>query len=113
MPFAFMFSMVAVPIVIILLAALGLTVWMAKEYFALPGHFDVSMNLLGQKGTVKTEITPHRRGKVYVAGAYWDAISQFGAIPEGKDVEVVEVREKFLVVKAVDLTRDEGSPVRT
>ena len=113
MPFAFMFSMLAVPIAIIVLAALALTVWMAKEYFALPGHYSVSKFLLGEKGTVKTELTPHKRGKVYVAGAYWDAVSQFGAIPEGKDIEVVEVREKFLVVKAVDLTRDEGSPVRS
>ena len=108
MPFVFMFSMVAVPIVIILLAALGLAIWMAKEYFALPGHYSVSRYLLREKGTVKIELTPHKRGKVYVAGAYWDAVSQYGVIQEGKDIEVVEVREKFLVVKPVDLTRQEN-----
>jgi len=97
-------------IAVLLLALLFLAVWMAKEYFSLPGHFAVSQGLVGQIGTAKTEISPHQRGKVYVAGAYWDAISEFGVIHLDKDVQVVEFREKFLVVRPVDLVGQDESP---
>ncbi len=59
--------------------------------------------LTGEVGTLKAECTPHRLGEVYVADAYWDAISEDGVIHAGKDVEVVEVREKFLVLRPIDL----------
>lgn len=104
MPFHYWFSwipgalLIALPLIILLIVG-----WMAKEYFSLPGHFDVTQNLLGEIGTVKSEISPHQRGKVYVAGAYWDAVSEFGRIPVGKDIQVVEVKERFLVVRPVDL----------
>ena len=94
-------------IVVLLLALLFLGVWMAKEYFSLPGHYPVSQGLVGQVGTAKTDLSPHQRGKVYVAGAYWDGVSEYGTIHAGKDVQVVEFREKFLVVKPVDLTGQE------
>lgn len=88
---------------ILILAAVAITLWVLRDYYQLPGHFSPTKGLLGQIGTVKAECTPHRRGKVYIAGAYWDAISEYGAIHTGKDVQVVEVREKFLIVRPVDL----------
>jgi membrane protein implicated in regulation of membrane protease activity len=88
---------------VLLLAALLLSAWMLAEYFSLKGNFPVEESLIGQIGTVKKETTPHQRGKVYVAGAYWDAISDYGSLHEGEDIEVVEVKEKFLVVRKVDL----------
>jgi membrane-bound ClpP family serine protease len=89
-----------------ILAAVFLTFWMMKEYLSLPGHFNVSNGLIGQVGTVKKECTPHQKGKVYVAGAYWDAISEFGALREGDDIKVVEVKDKFLLVGKVDLINE-------
>ncbi len=88
---------------VLLLATLFITAWMAKEYFSLKGHFDPTEDLIGQFGTVKRECTPHKRGKVYVAGAYWDAVSVFGALHEGDDIKVIETKEKFLIVSKVDL----------
>lgn len=102
MPFLWV-SWIVGGIALILLAALFITVWMFKEYFSLPGHFAPTEDLRGQIGTVKSECTPHKRGKVYVAGAYWDAISDFGALHIDDDVQVVEIRSKFLVVRRVDL----------
>ena len=90
-------------IVILLIAALGVTAWMLAEYFALKGHYDPTEELIGQIGTVKKECTPHQRGKVYVAGSYWDAVSEHGAVHEGEDIRVIAVKERFLVVGKVDL----------
>lgn len=90
--------------IIVILALAALVIWVAKEYLSLPGHFPVTDNLIGKIGTSKTELTPHQRGKVYVSGAYWDGISEFGAIHPGKDIQVIRVTEKLLVVRAVDLT---------
>ncbi len=90
-------------LIVLLLGALGLTAWMMAEYFSIKGHFNPTDDLLGQIGNVKRECTPHQRGKVYVAGAYWDAVSEYGALREGEDVRVVAVKEKFLVVGKVDL----------
>jgi len=98
---------------VVLLAALGISVWMASEYFSLRGHFNPSDDLIGQVGTVKKECTPHQRGKVYVAGAYWDAVSEFGALHEGEDAQVTEVREKFLLVRKVDLLSQGGDTGRS
>ena len=103
MPLLIWFSWSAAAIVVVILAILIIVVKMAADYLALPGHFEVSRGLVGQIGTAKTECTPHQRGKVYVAGAYWDAISEYGVAHAGKDIQVIEVREKFLVVKPVDL----------
>ena len=88
---------------VVLLAVLFLGVWMAKEYFSLKGHFAVSDNLIGQIGTVKVECSPQHRGKAYIAGAYWDAVSESGVLPVGSDIEVVRVELKFLVVRAKKL----------
>jgi len=88
---------------VLLVAALFLSAWMFAEYFSLKGHFDPEDELVGQVGTVRKECSPHQRGKVYIAGAYWDAVSDFGSIQEGEDIEVVAVKGKFLVVRKVDL----------
>jgi membrane-bound ClpP family serine protease len=88
---------------VFLLAVLFLVVWMAKEYFSLKGHFAVTDNLIGQIGTVKVECSPTKRGKVYVAGAYWDAVSESGVLPLDSDIEVVRSEEKFLIVRAKKL----------
>ena len=85
---------------VVLLAVLFLGVWMAKEYFSLKGNFAVTDNLIEQIGTVKVECSPQHRGKVYVAGAYWDAVSESGVLALGSDIEVVRVEPKFLIVKA-------------
>jgi len=94
---------------VLLIAALGLAAWMMAEYFGLKGHYDPTENLIGEIGTVKKDCTPHQRGKVYVAGAYWDAVSEYGALRDGEDVRVIAVKEKFLVVNKVDLV---SQPVR-
>ena len=110
----FWFTWITGGVIILILAALFLVVWIANEYFSLPGNPDVTQGLIGKIGTVKVECTPHQRGKVYVMGAYWDAISQFGVLHVGKDIQVVEVREKFLVVRPIDLvTREDGSEPTT
>ncbi len=96
-------------LVIVILAVIGLSIWMLKEYFQLKGHYDPSEELIGQVGTVKKDCTAHQRGKVYVAGAYWDAISAIGALHQGEDIQVVEVRDKFLVVNRVDLIQKKNS----
>lgn len=88
---------------VILVAALFLTVWMFKEYFNIKGHYKVTDDLIGQIGTVRKECTPHQRGKVYVVGAYWDAICEHGSLHVGDDIKVLRVGEKFLVVMKVDL----------
>jgi len=90
-------------IALLVILLLGITVWMAAEYLGLRGHFDPEEKLIGEIGTVKKECTPHQRGKVYVIGAYWDAVSEFGALAVGDDIRVVAVKEKFLVVQKVDL----------
>jgi membrane protein implicated in regulation of membrane protease activity len=94
-------------VAIVLVAILILGVWMFMEYFSLKGHFDITDGLIGQLGTVKKECTPHQRGKVYVAGAYWDAICEHGSLHVGEDIKVIRVAEKFLIVVKVDLI---GSP---
>lgn len=91
---------------ILLVAGLLLTAWMFAEYFSLKGHFNPEEELIGQIGTVKKECTPHQRGKVYVAGAYWDAVSEYGSLHEGEDVKIVAVKQKFVVVQKVDLVSD-------
>jgi len=90
-------------LVLLGLATVFFTVWMAVEYFSLKGHFNPTDELVGQLGTVKKECSPHQKGKVYVAGAYWDAVSQFGTLQINDDIRIVEVREKFLVVNKADL----------
>jgi len=88
---------------VVLLIALGITVWMFSEYFALKGHYDPEEDLIGQIGNMRKECSPHQKGKIYVAGAYWDCISEFGTIREGEDAKVSSIREKFLMVQKVDL----------
>ena len=88
---------------VLLVAALGLTVWIFAEYFSLKGHYNPIDELVGQIGTVKKDCSPHQRGKVYVAGAYWDAVSEYGSLSEGEDIKVVAVKEKFLVVSKAEL----------
>jgi membrane protein implicated in regulation of membrane protease activity len=103
MPFLIWSSFSLIALIVVVIAAAFLVIKMAADYFSLPGHFAVSKGLIGQVGTVKVECTQHQRGKVYVAGAYWDAVTQFGIAHEGTDIEVVEVKERFLVVKPIDL----------
>ena len=88
---------------IILLVALFVTIWIFKEYFSIKGHYPVTDDLIGRIGIVKKECSPHQRGKVYVAGAYWDAICEHGSLHLGDDIKVLRVEEKFLVVSKVDL----------
>jgi len=94
-------------IALMLIDALVITGWMIYEYYERPGHFDVKQKLIGEIGVVKTEISAHQRGKVYVYGAYWDAVCEQGMIAAGREIEVVAVKDKFLVVKPVDLTAGE------
>ena len=89
--------------IVFVLIALGVAVWMFSEYFALKGHFNPSDDLIGQVGQIRKECSPHQKGKIYVAGAYWDAISEFGTIREGEDAKVTAYKEKFLIVQKVDL----------
>lgn len=96
---------------VLILVTLGITIWMLYEYFKLPGHYDIRKKLIGEIGTVKAEVTAHKRGKVYVAGAYWDAVCEHGMIAVDRDIEIIAVSEKFLVVKPVDLTGDRADEV--
>ncbi len=89
--------------ILLVILVVGVTVWMAAEYFGLRGHFNPDENLIGEIGTVKKECTPHQRGKVYVDGAYWEAVSEFGHLAVSDDTRVVAVKDKFLVVQKVDL----------
>lgn len=52
--------------------------------------------LLGATGIVKSKIAP--RGKVFIHGEYWDAISD-EVIPEDTQVEVIEVKDIGIKVK--------------
>ena len=88
---------------IILLAGLGIAVWMFMQYFSIKGNYPVTEDLIGQIGIVKKDCSPHQRGKVYVDGAYWDAICEHGSVRIGDDIKVIRVEEKFLVVAKVDL----------
>lgn len=88
----------------LLIGALILIVWMIMQYFTLPERNRIEDAIIvGQKGTIKAECTPHHRGKVYVMGAYWDAISEYGALKEDEDIEVISVRNNILFVRKVDL----------
>lgn len=89
---------------VLILAVLAISAWMFRDYFNIPEKGDVIDNLIGEKGTVKAECSTHKRGKVYVAGAYWDAVSEFGALPVGAEIKVIEVREGILVVRKLELT---------
>lgn len=88
---------------IILVGAIFLAVWMFKEYFSIKGHYEPAEDLIGEVGTVKKECTPHQRGKVYIAGAYWNAICEHGNANVGDDVRVTGFNDKFLVVTKIDL----------
>lgn len=91
-------------ITVLVLAVVGVSIWMLIEYLRLPGHFEVRNKLVGEVGAVKADVTAHQRGKVYIAGAYWDAVCEHGAIAAGRDIQVIAVKDKFLVVRPVDLT---------
>ena len=91
-------------ITVLVLAVVGVSIWMLIEYLRLPGHFEVRNKLVGEVGVVKADVTAHQRGKVYIAGAYWDAVCEHGAIAAGRDIQVTAVKDKFLVVRPVDLT---------
>jgi membrane-bound ClpP family serine protease len=97
-------------IALLIILVLGITAWMMAEYFALKGHFDPDETLIGEIGTVRKECTPHQRGKVYVMGAYWDAVSEFGSLAVGDDIRVVESKDKFLVVQKIDLVSGGQKP---
>lgn len=99
-------------ITVLLVILVFVIAWSAKEYFSLPGHFEVSNQLIGETGVVKAPCSPETRGKVYVAGAYWDAICESGTVPVDSDIEVVEVRGKILVVKPVDLISKKEEQIR-
>ena len=109
MSFLFWTQWVFAGLVVVILAAIIILLWIARDYFSLKGHFPVTDYLKGKIGTVKKECTPHQRGKVYVMGAYWDAISEFGSLHENEDIQVVDVRDKFLVVKRIDLVTGKQS----
>ena len=94
-------------VILLIIGVLALIIWMLVEYSQLPAQTDVAKTLIGELGVVKAECTPHHKGKVYVAGAYWDAISEYGVLHVGKDVRVVDVKERFLVVRGVDLVSSE------
>jgi len=95
-------------LIIVLLGAIVIAVWMAYEYFSIKGHFDPYESLIGQIGTVKQECSPHKRGKVYVIGAYWDAVSEFGSVGIGDEIKVVGMKERLLIVQKVDLLAEKG-----
>jgi len=88
---------------IVLIGIVILAVWMFKEYFALKGHSDPYEDLIGELGTVKQECTPLKKGKVYVKGAYWDAVCEFGSLNVGEDIKVTGLKEKLLIIVKVDL----------
>ena len=88
---------------LVLIGIVAIGVWMFKEYYSIKGHFDPYENLVGESGTVKQECSPHKKGKVYVAGAYWDALSEFGSVKEGDDIRVSGLKEKLLIVVKVDM----------
>lgn len=69
--------------------------------------------LVGEIGTAKSALDPE--GKVYVHGEYWTATTEDGdELDEGADVEVVEKRDRTLVVKPPESTgRSKNAPVRS
>jgi len=52
----------------------------------------------GARGTVAQALAP--RGKVFVHGELWDAVSRNGSLPEGTPVRVASVRDMVLTVVA-------------
>ena len=55
--------------------------------------------LIGAKGVVTSELAP--KGEIRVEGEFWQAITKEGVIPVGHYVEVVEMEDMLLVVKAI------------
>ena len=59
--------------------------------------------LIDVGGIVDEECTPHQKGIGYVAGAYWDAVSAFGALEVGDDIRVTGLKNQLLVVVKVNM----------
>jgi membrane-bound ClpP family serine protease len=86
---------------IILLVIAGIFTWLF--YVGVKAqHIKIQTGkeaLIGAKGVVTTELAP--KGEIRVEGEFWQATTKDGVIPVGHDVEVVEMEDMLLVVKAI------------
>jgi membrane-bound serine protease (ClpP class) len=53
--------------------------------------------LIGETGSATTHLNP--KGRVFVRGEYWNALSCEGMIKKGEEIEVVDVERLRLKVK--------------
>ena len=56
--------------------------------------------LIGAKGVVTTTLAPN--GEIRILGEFWQATSKEGTISVGQDVEVIDMKGMFLIVKPVE-----------
>lgn len=86
---------VALPVGVVLLFLTRLVIRAMKRP-ALTG----TDGMAGKRGEVRVDLAP--RGKIYVHGEVWDALSESGeTVPTGTTVEVIRTEGMLLVVRAV------------
>jgi len=99
LPFMSLSPWVMAPVVVFMAGFVSLTM-----YFALRMRSKKSLSggeaIIGSEGSVVEVIGPGRRGKVFVEGEYWDAVSEED-IKKGGAVKVLEIKGLLLIVKKV------------
>lgn len=62
-------------------------------------------SIIGQKALVTKEINPHSVGQIKIKGEVWSAESEDNeTIPEGSDVEILQIKGVKAIVKPVKVT---------
>lgn len=62
-------------------------------------------SIIGQKALVIKEINPHSVGQIKIKGEVWSAESEDNeTIPEGSDVEILQIKGVKAIVKPVKVT---------
>jgi membrane-bound serine protease (ClpP class) len=103
LPFMRLSPWVMMPAVVFMTGFVAFTLYMAVR---LQGRRSVAgaEGIIGANGRVVDEIRPGSRGKVFVAGEYWDAVSDKD-MGTDEEVEVVGIEGLLLTVR-----RKKGSP---